>query len=424
MKTKLFKVLMMSVAACGFVACSKDMDSIGDGNNKRPESNSNPKVYTMNLSFGGDFISEYEEPLRSGETAEGDTYVGINVFRTKKSTGASEEKYGYGVYKYEKDSETGSFNKENATLKISLLGGYTYRIQATVLTEWTDKMAIKNSSFGSSGDCYSYPFVTKTQNDAEGNDFLVGKIGSFYPTYDLKYADGSLFSDRDRPYLPYLKNGKTYANHGGDWNYSSYPSNFLYPRVKRYYGELKNYDPETVASSSSVQDDTVDLSYQCFGVKIIVVDLPNGNKLKVRDKKEPIELEKYGENQDYLLFPKNLVFDHDVNNKYVTQEQTFDNAMSYESLFSLNSLGTSEELGDKTVNFKLHFRWETEDGNLIQEFESDDIVVSPKKRKIIKVTLSEAGNIDNGGNVKLNFVDEDVLTDDKTIVEVTNESPK
>ncbi len=386
--------LLLSIIAVALASCKGDLDSLNDGNHrhdKEDDHKETSKVYTLKLSLGGDIISESEEPLRGDDNgvAEGSTFIGINVYMQKKGTNDPKEQYAYGLFKFSPNAETHKFDK-NTTIEIKLYSDYTYSFESTVLTEMSDKLAVNT---GGSTNGYTYPFrkLSGTYTTGNGAQYNVGDVNKIMYTFNIKDYNGELVSDKERYYFPYLKSGIAFVDLGGDWSRSE--GTFLYPRVKRYYGELEGYDPETSATNTAI----IPLAYQCFGIRIEVESLPKNTTLTVQDS----DYSNTKNEQDYLLFPKNL---------------TLTNGDSWEGLYSMKDLQTLEE--QKTPvskSFTLKFTWDR-GGESKETFYSDPIVVNTKTRKIIKVNVQGQGNEESRGNIKFDFNGADeTLIDDGTV---------
>lgn len=396
--------LIFTLFAVAFVSCRSDLDSLNDGNRrhiKDAEKIEAGKFYTMKLSLGGDYITELEEPLRGADNetengvTERDTFIGINVYMQKKGTNDTKEQYAYGLFKFSPNEETHKFDK-NTTIEIKLYSDYIYSFDATVLTEWSDYLA---ENTGGSKKGYTYPFRLKPKSSYEGNgsQYDVDKLNDIKYTFNIQDYKGELVSDNQRYYFPYLKSGIAFVDLREEWKQST--GTFHYPRVKRYYGELNDYDPETTSTNVA----TIPMAYQCFGIKIVVESLPKNTTLTVQDK----EYSETKNEQDFLLFPKDHVFS---------------GVSTWEGLYSMKDLQTLEEqqLSPNSKTFNLSFTWD-KGGGVKETFESGDIEVRAKTRKIIKVNVQGQANEESRGNIKFDFTQADeTLVDDEEIVTVNN----
>lgn len=395
--------LIFTLFAVAFVSCRSDLDSLNDGNRrhiKDAEKIEAGKFYTMKLSLGGDYITELEEPLRGADNetengvTERDTFIGINVYMQKKGTNGPKEKYAYGLFNFSPDPTTLKFDK-NTTIVVKLYSEYLYSFEVTVLTELVDTLAISTSS---SNKGYTDPFRIKSDTyNGDGAQYNIDNLGEIIYTFDSKKSSGDLLPDRERYKFANLKSGIADVYVGDDWIHKT--GKFHYPRVKRYYGELNDYDPTGTSSTEA----TIPLAYQCFGIKIEVESMPTNTTLTVQD----IEYSKTKNEQDFLLFPNDL---------------TLSNGSIWEGLYSMKDLQTLEEQysSPSSKSFKLSFTWH-KGGDLTETFESGDIEVSAKTRKIIKVNVQGQTNEESRGNIKFDFTQADeTLVEDEEIVTVSN----
>lgn len=390
--------LIFTLFAVGFASCGKDFDSLNKGNNrhdKDEEKTETTKVYTMKLSLGGDYITEAEEPLRGEVDAqEGDTFIGINVYMQKKGANEPKEKYAYGLFKFSPDPITQKFDK-NTTIEVKLYSEYIYSFEATVLTEFIDKLAINTAS---SKKGYTDPFRLKSDTySGNGAQYNIDNLGEIIYTFDSKQSSGDLLPDKERYKFANLKSGIADVNIINDWIYET--GKFHYPRVKRYYGELNYYDPETTSTNVA----TIPMAYQCFGIRIEIESLPKNTTLTVQDQ----EYSKTKNEQDFLLFQNDL---------------TLSNGSIWDGLYSMKDLQTLEEqqLSPNSKTFNLSFIWD-KGGGVKETFESGDIKVRSKTRKIIKVNVQGQSNDESRGNIKFDFTQADeTLVDDVEKVTVNN----
>lgn len=401
-----FEYLWLPIIACAFISCGNELDPMGSGNHRSFQYEKPAKKYTMKLSLGGDFITESEEPLfraddsQAEETSpEGNTYVGINVTRTLKTppgqTKAQPEKYAYGVFKYAK----GEFDED---LSIELSSGYTYNFEATALTEWTDKVVPVSTKM------YTYPFRLLNSNST-GQSFDEKKFQKFIYTYEITDAE-NIF------YLGFLKSGRALVSVNGDHS----PSNgeYLYPRVKRFYGSLDNFDPEVTASENEIDNNTgnttknsndngdlngvnsgdvsnisavIPLEYKCFGIQINITSLPEGSTLTVEGKKYTSST-RADDVFDFLIFPKNLSFNS--------------NSEPWEGIFSMKNMNA------ETDNISLKFILIKETGE--SETIGAKFSVKPKFRKILNVNITE-NETKTDGNIKIKLSEDNLTNDPDTI---------
>lgn len=361
MKKLLGSLLLLLSIGC-LSSCRNDLDSLETGNYRGHNTKEESVLKTIRMNFGGDLITETEEPLLRAE--DGDTYTAINVFRTEKGVeNATEEKYAYGLFK----------KKEGIDIK--LWTGYTYRFEATILIEREDKVFLVNNS-------YAEPFEYST--DRGGLTGLCGynlkDLNSFKYTTVNSLTNESI-EDRNREYFQQLSCGTANVDLNGDLGTQTRFAHVNYPRVKRYYGTLASFDP---GLSQSVG---INMSYKNFGLKIEVAHIPSGY-LTVKDvtmdgikQKDPTER---------LIFNKDLILDKEPNSEW-------------EGLYSLNNL-----LADSDT-FTLEFTWHKGE-NVTEEF-TTEVTVKPKTRKILRLNINGSPNYETKGNITFSMDNED-LTDE------------
>ncbi len=364
----LLNTLLLVLLLASFSACKSDLDSDIDGNHRSKKEKKEQILKTIRMSFGGDFISESEEPLLRAE--DGETYTAINVWRSEKkddSTFGEEERYAYGLFKGIDD------------ISIDVVTGYVYRFEATILIEREDKIYL-NPDFDA-------PFVATNDEDFKDNPdqgYSKEDLGDFIYTY-LELQDGSdkAIINEDRKLFRLLKSGYALVDTGDDGDVSAYRN----PRVKRFYGTSNLFDP---AISESV---TLQMDYKCFGLKIQVESLPGGS-LTVRDITDypttnPLKIEL---KKDKLVFPKKLTFNANEGSNV------------WEGVFSMNSLLSDSE------TFNLEFIWNKGEG--ASERFPCSIIVHPKMKKVLILNVS--GNINEQKTGNISFAMDSVgLTDEE-----------
>lgn len=393
--------LLLPFLALVIASCSNDLDPLEAGNHRSLKKKTTSKKYTMKLSLGGDFITESEEPLfRADET--GDTYVGINVWSSKiLQSGALEDKkrYAYCVYKY----ENADYDND---ISIDIFSGYKYTFEATILKEGIDKMSVTK------GGSFSEPFKVKDTETFVSVPFKKEDLNKIIETKDIT-------DENKKPYLTQLSSGATYIAVGkadgvnADWNQET--GVFHYPRVKRFYGkkdfvlEISSDDSDISTRSDdsniensednenadpNVKNIEIPMAYKCFGLQINIVNLPDETTLTVYDTHNPTT----GNEQNYVLFPKNLVFSKDEGG-----------ITTWEGLYSMHNLK------EETENISLKFIWHKADGTN-QSFPAT-FTVKQKTRKIINVDLTGSAYTKGEGNIVFTDMDED-LTDDNEKVDI------
>ncbi|MDE6562455.1 MAG: hypothetical protein K2K75_13820 [Muribaculaceae bacterium] len=373
---KLLNSLLLIFTLVSISACKSDLDSLEDGNHRSQRIKNKQMVKTVRMSFGGDFITESEEPLLRAE--DGDVYTGINVFWTEKNKeNAPKEKYAYGLFK----------RKDN--IEIKLVTGYTYEFVATILVEGDDKLYLNPQ--------YGEPFVVASDEEYKESSSLgypKDSLNRFIYTYNLYQAPYEEYNkDNNRRYFRRLTSGYSLVETGGDGEYES--GTYRNPRVKRFYGFSNSFDP---GISDTVR---ISMGYKCFGLKIIV-DSISGGELTVED------VTKYSSNGykpelaiDKLVFPKSLVF---------TKEGT----TVWEGKFSMNGMSSDAE------TFDLNFHWDKGNGDT-DNFPCH-IEVHPKMKKVLKLKINGTINQGTKGNIVFSMDTEDM--DDEAIQEVIYDSDK
>ncbi len=357
---KLLNSLILMLLLGGVVACRSDLNSDLDGNHRSQRIKNEPIKKTIHMSFGGDFITQSEEPLLRAE--DGDKYTAVNVWRTDNNKpNALEEKYAFGLFK----------NKD--ALELEVVTGFKYRFEAAILVEKEDKIE-KLVGYNSPFRLYDnkvVDFDNAWEFEYDLDDFV-------YSSYD---ANGDPNDDAYREYFCELNKGYAYVNYGkaSDHNQGVYK----YPRIKRYYGKLQTFDPEINDAAD------IPMSYKSFGLKIVVEELPAGY-ITFEDITGNTTEEK-----DLLTFPIG---------------KTLSKSEEWEDLYSMNNLSASSE------TFKLRFTWH-KGGDVTESF-TTDVVVQPKKIKVLKVKITGTPNYETKGNVtfsmesdELEIVEEEVSHD-------------
>lgn len=356
MKQLLYSLLSVFLLT-GTSACRSDLDSDIDGNHRSKRIKKEQVVKNVRMAFGGDFISESEEPLLRAD--DGDTYTAINVWRTEKNkTDAEEEKYAFGLFK----------NKEEINIK--MVTGFEYRFEAAIIIEKDDKIEKLNGA-------YTVPFSLHNlykPDFGSGWKFQYNMDEFVYSSYD---ALNNFLNNTDRECFCELYSGSAYVNLGSEFNNDK--GIFKYPRVKRFYGSLGTFDPEINADSPA----EIAMSYKSFGLKIVVEDLPSGY-ITFADITDPNLA-----SENSLAFPIG---------------KTLAKLNEWEGLFSMNRLLTQSE------TFKLKFTWH-KGGNESESFTSD-VTISPKTKKVLKVKITGTPNYETMGNVTFNMESDELVIDE------------
>ena len=364
----------------GITSCNNELNPIEDGNHRLPGGVKEETVLkTVRLSFGGDFISETEEPLLRADDAQ--TYVGINVFRTEKGNNeAKEEKYAYGLF--------GS--KEG--ISIDVLTGYTYRFESSILIDDVDKLYITNG-------LVPFPFKLNYQQNLTGSPIGFDKedMGGF--VYTVLDKSGQVSDDIKRNYLSELYSGIATVDVGEDLTKVPGVDSY-YPRVKRYYGECDAFDP---GLTTGVE---VNMDYKCFGLKFELVNLPSG-WITVKDiTKSSLILKDYPERG--LVFPDGLMLFKPSDE---SGESAKGESVEWEGVFSMNDMKVESE------KHTMQFTWHKSEG--IFETFNAEITVSPGKKKVLRLNVNGDPNYQTKGNITLIMGDEK-LTEDVEVINSNN----
>lgn len=361
---KLLNTFLLMLLLSGVVACRSDLNSDLDGNHRSQRIKDEPIKKTIHMSFGGDFISQSEEPLLRAD--DGETFTGINVFRSKKKdngTFEAEERYAYGLFK-------GIDN-----ISVEVLTGYAYRFEASVLIEREDKLFINDDY------AYTEPFYRKNTNDASLTAYDKSDLQKFiYTEYETIDGELSLVDNDERDRFVGLTDGLSCVNTGDDTEQGIL--SVKYPRVKRFYGTVETFDP---AVADIVE---VDMGYRCFGLSFEVESLPSGHITVSATPKSPINNDNIHQN---LVFPTNLKLSAAESNK------------KWSGAFSMGNLLAASETFDVT------FTWH-KPGNEIENY-TTQVTVKPKVNKILKLNLTGTSNQETKGNIVITL-DSVELTDE------------
>lgn len=379
MKQTISSILLI-LMLCGVSSCKNELDPLEDGNHRIIKKQEKPMLKTISLSFGGDCITESEEPLMRAD--DSDTYTAINVFRTSTTVvNAETERYAYGLFKSKDIPES---------VSIELVTGYKYDFKATILVEveGLDKVHLNTD--------YGHPFVIATKGATNGpdfNGFPKGSIGNFIYSYKQYPDTNDKYNNEEyRNYFRMLKYGFALVKPQDDVTSSA--GCYRNPRVKRYYGEAIGFE----LSSSSSEKVDLNMDYKCFGLQIKITDMTGGT-LTVKDisnhSKDEVKPRLY---TDKLLFQKDLVFTKEDVNK--------ENA--WECIYSMNDFDADSE------TFDLEFKWDK--GYGISKTIPCHIEVHPNKKKILEVKLTESMNESKGGNIVLSVEDEKLIPEEPQLV--------
>lgn len=338
-------------------SCKNSLEPEQPGNRRQSEAKE-IKMYTVGLALGGDYVSEYDEPLvRAGE---GNTYVGINVTRTEIGKTEEAERYAYGVYNRLSD------------IKIDLFSGYTYDFEATILVDANDKLETSNG--------YDAPFRKKEPRDNQATNYDKSSINQFQYTHDITDVNR-------RPNLIEINRGRArveiFQPTGNAFGYCAYP------RVKRYYGSYERFNPSNLSTATV----NLDMKFKCFGLKMEALNIPEGTTVTWRDVTP-------GSGKDalaYLQFPEGVNISGDSNGSKM-----------WEDIYSLSDMtGTSPE------QFTIEFTWHKGLGKT-ETFEQK-ISVSPKTKKTLKISVNGEASTKTDGNINLIVENDELVNDDITV---------
>lgn len=226
---KIFRLIgLFLVGSSTLFSCSNNEDELLP---KEQEQN-NQETYTISFDLGGEFISTSDTPLSRIEEIPKKKIYGINVFY-KKDGETYYQNYAYGLFDNVKD------------MTISLIGGYKYKFECTMVQNDVDTLYYKQLA---NGDVEYYaPFQKGSYN------------GSFYGvTLENKFN----ISTTNHTWLIGLKEGG-----------SSTIGNFISsncPKMDRFYGELDDYIPTKKGVAN------IDLKRTAFGLKYVVTPPSDG----------------------------------------------------------------------------------------------------------------------------------------------------
>ena len=341
---------MLLLLLGGFASCGGDLNPEDEGNYRHQKVKDKPVMKTIRLQFGGDYVSESEEPLLRAE--DGETYVGINVRRTKKDQkDAKPEMYAYGLFP-KKDE-----------IRLDVLTGYIYQFEATVLIEQEDKIVIKGKEYGE-------PFERLDETSAPFLAYRGCPTRFFEDDGGFNYASKAVVGD-ETTYLAQLSSGTAHVG----INQAMY-----YPQVKRFYGTKDSFDP------SLTDEVEIEMSYMCFGIKFILESIPDGTSVTVSDNSEVSSEDAMNKPNCYLQFPSDMRLSMDS-----------ESSKTWEGVYSLN------KLNEKTHVFNLEFTWDK--GNGEAESFPYSVTVTANKQKVLKLNIDGDVNETKSGNIILTMED-------------------
>ncbi|MDE6342646.1 MAG: hypothetical protein K2K93_10030 [Muribaculaceae bacterium] len=333
------------------LSCSGGHDAEADGFHRYISKDAG-KVFRVALAPGGDFIRESEEPMfRAGGKTTDKTYMGINVVRKPVDNPQKTEKYAYGVF------------TDIDNIYIDLIGGYLYDFETTIIRKNNDSFALYDNN------SYQYlrqPFREGSASMDTPGSFEMGEVGSFKYTY-------SVSEENKKMSLIEIASGAAYAINADIDPDIALP--YAYPRLDRFYGELKDVNP------SGIDHVDVDLGYKCFGLKLEVLDMPEGSWITCEHVISGLSSK---QESDYIQFPKKFKI------------QSTDTDKTWEDVFSMPDMKVEEQ--NITLKFTYYLS-ESDHKSTTQTF-----VIKPKKKKIIQISMSKW--IDKFEGIKINLIED------------------
>lgn len=355
MKRLINGVWLLLILGC-LSSCHNDPEPQMSGNLRGNGGKGKSIKKTVRMSLGGDYVSESEEPLLRADG--GETFVGINVFRTKKDvTNAVEEKYAYGLF------------MAGGNIDIDVYTGYTYRFESGIVVEDKDNLFLNNNS-------YNQPFQINYQQN------ITGTPSGYHKTYldRFRYSaseldpDGNIVADNKRNYFHQLASGAADIIGGSDME-TRYGV-VWYPLVKRYYGTFSSFDPEV---SESVN---IEMDYRSFGLKFEIAGLPGGY-VTVKDVTRVDALREKSKEQ-LLRFPKDL---------RLSKENT-----EWSGIYSMYNLLADSE------TFNLEFTWHK--GVDAKETFTTSVTVRPNTKKVLRLNINGNPTYETKGNISFTLASE------------------
>lgn len=352
----LFTCLLLILALCELTSCKNNLDPLEEGMRRGHTVKDDNVIKRMHLNFGGDYVSESEEPLMRAE--DGKTYIGINVFYTKKDDkDGIKYPYAYGLF------------ESTSNISIDLLTGRTYDFEATIFTEREDKLWDSSSTF------LGYPFMINNGNGGSGINLAT--VGDFIYTYNK--------NSNEQFYFITLKNGTAKVDAGNALPSRYGPVNF--PRAKRYYGEIEDFNPSLMTNIDFRMD------FKSFGLKFLLESIPGNTSVSVADVSDTGNSQNVTSHPEYYLrFPNGL-----------TLNSSSEASKTWEGIYSLN------DLTKDTHEFNLRFTWNKGSGE-VETFEHK-FTVEAKKKKVLKISIDGDINDTKSGNItfsNINIADTDL----------------
>lgn len=366
--------LLFFACLCCVTSCGNDLDPMSDGNYRYQREKEKPMVKTIRMHFGGDVITESEEPLFRAE-GDGEAYAAINVWRYKKDVeNPNKEWYAYGLFKSDEDFDI------TEDINIDVVTGYYYCFEATILIEREDKVWVNSSV----ANAYQQPFRL-VDISSQGFDSPTGYSVNNLKNEFIYTWDNT--SETQKKFFCELASGTAQVDTEVGGVNDRYAAR-SFPRVKRFYGETPEDSKFDPAALDKVE---ISLGYKCFGLVIKIGSLPGGT-VTVADVTT--------KNENAKDTKEKLLLDG-ISLSTVGQE--------WEGLFSLNDLEADQE------TFNLLFTW-NKGGGVTETFPSGDIIVHPKKRKILTLNITGEINSETKGNLVLNNETDELMNEEEQAI--------
>lgn len=250
-KILLFALPLMAMC---IVSCNREEIDITAGAEDTPQSVG--EAVNVSFAFKGDITIE-ESPLlkAAGEETESTDLYGINVYYDMERDGRIDDVYGYGLF------------DNIADMNISLLTGYKYKFECSLVKDGKNKVAYNNYRFyynsqASYDDGYCMPFLrTYLEPVPVTNEFILGRdsylIGlGVGKTNNFKAEDDTIIYGSEESY-----------SDGGEIGNGGYRR---YPETDRYYGETTDYVPTEGGVVS------IEMKRCVFGMKLNVTGVTDG----------------------------------------------------------------------------------------------------------------------------------------------------
>ena len=171
-----------------------------------------------------------------------------------------------------------------------------------------------------------------------------------------------------------------------------------YPRVKRYYGTLDDFDP------SFMTEIELGMAYKSFGLKFLLETIPENTSVSVSDiSNHGYGIDTTNHPEYYLRFPNSL-----------SLNSSSEASKSWEGIFSLNDLSKDSQ------EFKLRFFWDKGAG-IVETFDHT-FTVEAKKKKVMNISIDGDINETKSGNIVFSNLDDALSEEDaENVTNVINQ---